>query len=115
MSSAKNKLMQNFAETFFDSDCKEVRSNTWTFCMYPGDSQPDDWFNIISRWHLPALVSPVHDADLNGDGMEKKKHQHVILYFGKGANKSFEQVSKFVHQVGGCQPVTVSNGPGLSL
>lgn len=81
--------------------------------MYPGDSQPKDWYNIISSWHLPVLVSPVHDADKNGDGMEKKKHQHVMLYFGKGANKSFEQVCKYVKKVGGCQPETVGNGPGL--
>ena len=105
--------MNNFSEKFYDSESKELRSNCWTFCIYPGDSLPDNYLNRIQNMHIPTLLSPVHDKDLNGNGMEKKKHIHVMMYFGKGANKSFNQVKKFVELLGGCQPEVVNNAPGL--
>lgn len=105
--------MDNFAEKFYDSESKEVRSNLWTFCIYPNDSLPENYLNIIQNWHIPTLLSPIHDADISGNGMEKKKHIHVMIYFGRGANKSFCQVSKYVKKLNGCQPESVGNGPGL--
>lgn len=109
----KVKYAENFAETFYDSESKELRSNLWTFCVYPGDSLPKDYLNIIDNLHIPCLISPVHDADKNGNGMEKKKHIHCMIYYGKGANKSFDQVSKVVKKLGGCQPEAVMNSAGL--
>lgn len=105
--------MENFSEKFYDSESKELRSNCWTFCVYPDDSLPDDYLNIIQNWHVPTLLSPIHDKDKNGNGMEKKKHIHVFMYFGKGANKSFNQVMKFVKKLNGCQCEVVNNAPGL--
>lgn len=105
--------MENFSEKWYDSESKELRSNCWTFCVYPSDSLPDNYLNIIDNWHIPTLLSPVHDSDKNGNGMEKKKHIHVFMYFGKGANKSFSQIMTFVKKLGGCQPEVVANSVGL--
>lgn len=105
--------MENFSEKWYDSESKELRSNCWTFCVYPDDSLPENYLTIIDNWHVPVLLSPVHDMDKNGNGMEKKKHIHVFMYFGKGANKSFEQVKKYVMKLGGCQPEVVNNSVGM--
>lgn len=69
----------------------DSRSRNWSFIGYPDDSLPDDYASILSEeLHLMWAESPVHDADLNGDGSEKKKHIHFLLVFD--GNKSFEQI-----------------------
>lgn len=62
---------------------------------------------------VAVLLSPVHDADVNGNGMEKKKHIHVMLHFGARANKSYKQVMKFSDQLHGCPCEVVHNSVGL--
>ena len=106
-------MLQNISEIEYISDSQELRSNTWTFCIYPDDSAPDNYEKIISNWLIPVLMSPIHDKDINGNGMEKKKHIHLMLYFGKGANKSYKQVMKYVNQVNGCPCEVVHNSVGL--
>lgn len=105
--------MQNIAEIEYQSDSKDLRSNTWTFCVYPDDSLPDDYLTIINNFGIPCLLSPIHDSDVNGNGMEKKKHIHVMLYFGKGANKSYKQVMKYVEKLHGCPAEVVHNSVGM--
>jgi len=85
------------------------RSNVWAFIIYPKDSAPDNYLNIIESWCIPALVSPLHDKDKNADGEDKKEHVHVMLYFGKGANKSIEQVQEYSKQLNGTIPIIVNN------
>lgn len=85
------------------------RSNVWAFVIYPGDSCPDNYLDIIQSWHIPTLISPVHDQDLNADETEKKKHIHVMLYFGSGSNKSYEQVYLYSSQLNGTIPIIVNN------
>lgn len=105
--------MQNISEIQYVSESQELRSNTWTFCVYPDDSLPSNYLEIINGWGVATLLSPVHDSDLNGNGMEKKKHIHVMLYFGKGANKSYKQVMKFVERLHGCPCEVVHNSVGM--
>lgn len=105
--------MQNISEIEYVSESQELRSNTWTFCIYPDDSLPDNYLNIIDNWHIPVLISPVHDSDVNGNGMEKKKHIHVMIYFGKGQNKSYKQVMSYVEKLHGCPCEVVHNTVGM--
>lgn len=91
------------------------RTNLWTFLIYPGDSCPDNYLNIIQSWHIPAAVSPVHDPVLNemgSDAGEDKIHVHVMLYFGTGQKKSYEQINDFAKQLHGTRvfPVQCRNG-----
>lgn len=81
------------------------RSNLWIFVGYPGDSLPDNFQSIVQSWHLQVLVSPEHDADLNADGNEKKKHRHFMIDFGSGQNKSFDQVSQYSSQLNATMPI----------
>lgn len=85
------------------------RSNVWCFVIYPDDSAPSNYLEIIRSWHIPALVSPIHDSDINADDTEKKKHIHVLLYFGVGANKSFDQVKVYSDQLFGTIPIRVNS------
>lgn len=65
---------------------------------YPDDSLPDDYTEILTdEFHLCWCESPVHDADLNGDGSEKKKHIHFILSFD--GLKSFEQIEEITQRL----------------
>lgn len=91
------------------SETKKKRSNVWAFVIYPDDSAPKDYINIIQSWHIPCLVSPIHDKDINADYTEKKKHIHIMMYFGKGANKSYEQVKEYSDQLSGSFPIIVNN------
>lgn len=77
---------------------KDGRSRNWTFVGYPDDSLPDNYAAILSdELHLCWCESPVHDADLNGDGSEKKKHIHFILSFE--GNKSYEQIQEITDRL----------------
>lgn len=88
------------------------RSNLWAFIIYP-DSWPEDWQDIISSFHVPAAVSPLHDADLNGDGSEKKAHRHVLLNFGSGKKKSEEQVyTNYCHLLNATLPIAIDSERG---
>lgn len=105
--------MHNISVIEYESESKELRSNLWTFCIYPDDSLPDNYLTIINSWVIPVLLSPVHDSDVNGNGMEKKKHIHVMMHFGARANKSYDQVMKFVDQLHGCPAEVVHNSVGM--
>lgn len=48
--------------------------------LYP-DSAPKNWKDLISELHIMALVSPLHDSDIQADGTPKKPHYHVLLIF----------------------------------
>lgn len=88
---------------------KSKRSNLWCCVVYPGDSLPENYEDIIRSWHVPVLLSPLHDADKNADDSEKKKHYHVMLDFGSGQNKSYDQVKSLTDQLCGTIPIIVNN------
>ena len=67
---------------------KPSRSNLWVCVVYPDDSLPENYRSIIDSWHLPVLLSPVHDADKNADESEKKKHMHIMTCSGRIQNQS---------------------------
>lgn len=91
----------------------ENRSNLWSFVVYPDDSLPSDYLSIIHSWHIPCLLSPVHDKDKNADFTEKKKHIHIMLYFGNGQNKSFFQILNYSKQLNGTFPIIVNNSNAM--
>lgn len=92
---------------------KDGRANIWAFVIYPGDSLPENWKDIIYSWHIPCSVSPEHDADLNGDMTEKKNHRHVLINFGAGKKKSKEQVyENYSKLLGGTFPIAIDSERG---
>lgn len=76
----------------------DTRGRNWTFVGYPDDSLPENYREIlVDEMHLCFCESPVHDADLNGDGSQKKKHIHFLVTFE--GNKSFEQIQEITDRL----------------
>ena len=91
---------------------KDNRARQWSFIGYPGESLPDNYAEILSdEMHLCWAESPVHDADLNGDGSEKKKHIHFALVFD--GMKSFDQVKEITDRLHCPIPQRCRNLKGL--
>ena len=70
---------------------KDKRSNKWAFLLYK-ESVPDNYLDILEEMHIPFVLSPWHDKDVNKEtGEFKKAHKHGVLFFD--SLKSYSQVS----------------------
>ena len=87
------------------------RARSWAFVVYPDDSLPSNYMEIIESWHIPCLISPIHDRDLNADETEKKKHRHILLCFD--GMKSYNQIKDYTEQLKGTIPIIVENTNGM--
>lgn len=87
---------------------KDSRGRNWSFVGYPDDSLPTNYREILNdEMHLCYCESPVHDADFNGDGSEKKAHIHFVVSFE--GNKSFEQMLEITQRLNCPIPQQVRN------
>lgn len=89
---------------------QKTRTRNWTFVCYP-ESLPCDWLEIVDSWHIPYVISPVHDKDLNPDGTIKKPHHHVLLMF-QGI-KSYDQVVQLIKPLNATIPLICQSTKGL--
>lgn len=70
---------------------KDKRSNKWAFLIYQ-ESAPKNYLDILEEMHIPFILSPWHDKDVNKEtGEFKKAHKHGVLFFE--SLKSYTQVS----------------------
>lgn len=75
---------------------KDKRSNKWTFLLYK-DSAPENYLDILEDMHIPFMLSPWHDKDVNKEtGEFKKAHRHGALFFD--SLKSYSQVSELLKE-----------------
>jgi len=75
---------------------KDKRSNKWAFLIYE-ESTPNNYFEILEAVHVPFILSPWHDKDINKKtGELKKSHKHGALFFD--SLKSYTQVSEILTQ-----------------
>lgn len=73
---------------------KEKRSNKWAFLFYK-ESAPDNYLDILEEIHIPFVLSPWHDKDVDKKtGEFKKAHKHGAFYFA--SLKSYSQVSELI-------------------
>lgn len=59
---------------------KTQKGRIWGTVGYP-ESLPSDWLEQLQETGLQMAISPLHDKDLNPDGVEKKPHYHIIFYY----------------------------------
>ncbi|MBD5401984.1 replication protein [bacterium] len=82
------------------------RSRTRNFAtvVYP-ESAPENWKELLVQQFVPAMVSPLHDKDINPTGELKKPHYHVIIQFD--SVKTADQAKEVFEVIGGvgCEPV----------
>ncbi|MBS6718583.1 MAG: replication protein [Streptococcus parasanguinis] len=75
---------------------KEHRSSKWTFIFYK-ESAPVDYLEILEELHVPFVLSPWHDKDINRQtGEYKKAHKHGAFFFD--SLKSYKQVSELIKE-----------------
>ena len=73
---------------------KDKRSNKWTFLIYE-ESTPSNYLEILEEIHVPFILSPWHNVDINREtGEFKKSHKHGALFFD--SLKSYTQVSELL-------------------
>lgn len=87
----------------------DARARAWTFVGYPGDSLPENYRQLLETYAY--VESPVHDADMNGDGNEKKAHIHFLLLFD--GKKSFDQVKEISDTLHAPIPQKVHSIPSM--
>ena len=63
------------------AETKSKRFLSWTCVVYPGESLPEKWKEILGELMIPWAISPVHDQDVNANGEKKKAHRHLLLAF----------------------------------
>lgn len=86
------------------SNNKNTRTRNFASILYPESASPN-WLEILKEQHIPFLVSPLHNNDLNPTGDAKKPHYHIILIFDNV--KTVEQATeifKLINSVG-CEKI----------
>lgn len=74
------------------------RTRNYATVVY-SESAPINWKMILQEQCVPALVSPIHDRDVNADGTIKKEHYHVMILFD--GVKTQEQAKEIFAVIGG--------------
>lgn len=92
-----------------------VRTRNFASVVYP-ESAPDNWLETLADFHIEALVSPLHDKDINPTtGEIKKPHYHVMIMYS--APHTREQARALLEQIGGvgCEIVNSTRGTARYL
>lgn len=84
-----------------DEKRRGKRARAWTCVVYP-DSAPENWLEILAEQLTEAIVSPLHDKDIEPTGEVKKPHWHVVLSFKNPT--SFEKAKEVFDAIGGVTP-----------
>lgn len=78
------KIKDNGKETMEEKETmkktKEARTRNYATVVYP-ESAPADWKIILQEQCVPAFISPLHDKDINSNGVIKKPHHHIMIMF----------------------------------
>ncbi|MQB61172.1 replication protein [Limosilactobacillus reuteri] len=86
-------------------DIKNPRSSKWTFLIYK-ESAPDNYLEVLNEIHIPFMLSPWHDKDIDfKTGELKKAHKHGVLYFE--TLKSRSQVVEILQPLNGPEYVEI--------
>lgn len=88
-----------------------TRTRNFTTVVYP-ESAPEDWMELLTQQFVAALVSPLHDRDLNPTGEPKKPHYHVMFSFAN--SKTIEQGKEVAEAIGGVGCEIVKNPRSLA-
>lgn len=90
----------------------DTRTRNFATVVYP-ESAPADWREVLDSYHVPALISPLHDRDVMPDGTRKKPHYHVMVMYDN--KKDFEkQVKPVFDAIGAVGREMVSSTRGYA-
>lgn len=77
---------------------EKKRTRNYATVVYP-ESAPADWITLLQEQCVPALISPLHNKDINADGTTKKEHYHVMILFD--GVKTIEQAGEVFSIISG--------------
>lgn len=95
----------------------DLRKRSWAFILYP-ESAPENWLQILENERINAIISPLHDKDIDelstenlenssGEIIYKKPHHHILLSFeGK---KSPAQIKEITDKFNSPAPMPVNS------
>lgn len=84
---------------------------SWTCVVYPGESLPENWKDILGELMIPWAISPLHDEDMTEDGEIKKAHRHLLLSFY--TVKSYAQIEQITRRLGAPSPQVCKSVRGM--
>lgn len=104
-----NSQVNNNTQSKKTSTKGRGRTRNYATVVYP-ESAPADWLAVLDSLHVPAFVSPLHNADVNADNTPKKAHYHVLIMFA--GVKTREQAQAVIDAIGGvgCESVSTVRG-----
>ena len=84
---------------------KDKRASKWAFLIFKS-SLPEDYQRILNKIHVPYMLSPWHDKDIDPDTNETvKSHKHGVLYFE--SLKSYPQVVDILRPLKGPEHIEI--------
>lgn len=85
------------------------RTRNFVAIGYP-ESLKENWQDILNESHVPCIISPLHNLDVDINGEIKKEHYHIELLFD--SVKTLEQAQKIFDSIGAtkCQPINSLRG-----
>lgn len=90
---------------------KEKRFLSWACVVYPNESLPDNWRELLGELMIPWALSPIHDKDVNADGTPKKPHRHLLLSFH--SVKTYSQVKEITDKLKAPAPQPCKDTRGM--
>lgn len=87
------------------------KSPAWATILYP-ESCAENFTEILESSGYPCMLSPLHDQDTDEDGVIKKPHYHLLIWFKGSRRKS--QAEKLRVQLKGVGLEKVPNPLGYS-
>ena len=65
------------------------------------ESAAEGWLDILEDLHIRIMVSPLHDRDVDKDGVLKKPHWHIMFLFASVKSRSqVKEITDALHSVG---------------
>lgn len=80
----------------FKQKPSDERAYSWTIIFYP-ESAPENFLEVIQSWRAKYWLSPIHDKDVDANGVPKKEHYHLVLKFS--SKKSVNQIQELSNQL----------------
>ena len=90
---------------------RQSRFRDFSTMVYP-ESAPENWEDILRDEHIQALISPLHDNDINPTGEKKKPHYHVHIMFE--GPKTKDAAIKIFDKIGGVGCEIVNSRRGMA-
>lgn len=93
---------------------EKKRTRNFVAIGYPESLVPD-WLDKLSDTHIPIVISPLHDKDINPNNETKKEHYHIMLLYD--APHTYEQAQEVFSMIGAtkCEMVNSTRGQARYL